>query len=229
MQPDIPVSLSSPSLGLSQNRVLRNTYMMLGITMIPTVIGALLGVNTDFSWMALHPVMAPLLMLAVMMGLLFTVSRLRNSAGGIVALLGFTFVAGWFLGPMLQYALHLRNGGQLIATAAGGTGAIFFSLAAYATVSKRDFSFLGKFLFIGLVLLMLGSIANLFFQVPIASLTMSAVAVVLFSGYILYDVSNVVRGGETNYLMATVSIYLDIYNLFINLLNLLMAFSGERD
>lgn len=229
MQPDMPASLSGSTLGLEQNRVLRNTYMMLGLTMIPTVVGAIMGTHTDFSWMALHPVMAPLVMIAVMMGLLFTVSALRNSVGGVIALLGFTFVAGWFLGPMLQYALHLRNGGQLIATAAGATGAVFLGLAGYATVSRRDFGFLGKFLFIGLILVLLASLANAFFQVPVASLTISGVSVLLFSAFILFDVSRVVQGGETNYVMATLAIYLDIYNLFINLLNILMALAGERD
>jgi FtsH-binding integral membrane protein len=129
----------------------------------------------------------------------------------------------------LSAALHFRNGGTLIAMAAGGTGLIFFSLATVATVTKKDFSFMGKFLFIGLILLLVASLANAFFAIPALALTISAIAVLLFSAYILYDVSNIVNGGETNYVMATLQIYLDIYNLFVNLLNLLMAFSGERD
>jgi len=148
---------------------------------------------------------------------------------GIAALLGFTFVAGVFLGPILQVALHLKNGAQLIAMAAGGTGLIFFSLATIATVTKKDFSFMGKFLFIGLILLIVASLANLFFQIPALSLTISAIAVLIFSAYILFDVSRIVHGGETNYVMATLGIYMSLYNLFINLLSLLMAFSGERD
>jgi modulator of FtsH protease len=214
---------------VTQNKVLRNTYMMLALTMIPTVIGALFGMSTNFSFMAQHPIVFSLLMFAVMMGLMFGVSALRNSVWGIAALLGFTFVAGFFLGPILQVALHLKNGAQLVGMAAGGTGIIFFSLASFATVTKKDFSFMGKFLFIGLILLIVASLANLFFQVPALSLTISVVAVLIFSAYILYDVSRIVHGGETNYVMATLGLFLNIYNLFINLLSLLMAFSGERD
>ena len=217
------------TLAVEQNKVLRNTYMMLALTMIPTVIGAFLGMSTNFSFMAASPIMSSLLMFGAMMGMLFAVTALRNSVWGIVALLGFTFVAGAFLGPILQVALHLKNGAQLVGMAAGGTGLIFFTLATIATVTKKDFSFMGKFLFIGLILLIVASLANIFFQIPALSLTISAIAVMIFSAYILYDVSQIVHGGETNYVMATLGLYLDIYNLFINLLNLLMAFSGERE
>ena len=217
------------SVAVEQNRVLRNTYMMLGLTMIPTVIGAFIGLSVNFSFMALHPIIGSLLMFAVMMGLLFAVTKLRDSVWGIAALLGFTFVAGIFLGPILQVALHLKNGGQLIGMAAGGTGLIFLSLATIATVTKKDFSFMGKFLFIGLVMLVIASLANMFFQIPVMSLAISAIAIMIFSAYILFDVSQIIHGGETNYVMATLTLYLDIYNIFVNLLNLLMAFSGEKD
>ena len=217
------------TLGLEQNKVLRNTYTMLALTMIPTLLGALVGSSTDFSFVAQSPIISSLVMFAVMMGMLFAVSALRNSAWGIVMLLGFTLVAGVFLGPILQHALHLRNGGQLIGMAAGGTGLIFFSLATLATVTKKDFSFMSKFLFIGLILLVVASLANLFFAIPALSLTLSAIAVLIFSAYILYDISQIIHGGETNYIMATMTLYLDIYNIFVNLLSLLMAFGGERD
>ncbi|MCR4302718.1 MAG: Bax inhibitor-1/YccA family protein [Gallionella sp.] len=217
------------ALATVQNKVLRNTYMMLALTMIPTVIGALAGMSTNFSFMAASPIMSSLLMFGAMMGLMFAVTALRNSVWGIVALLGFTFVAGFFLGPILQVALHLKNGAQLVGMAAGGTGIIFFSLATIATVTKKDFSFMGKFLFIGLILLIVASLANLFFQIPALSLTISSIAVLIFSAYILFDVSRIVHGGETNYVMATLGLYMSIYNLFIHLLHLLMAFSGERD
>ena len=217
------------AVATEQNKVLRNTYMMLALTMIPTVIGAFVGLSVNFSFMAEHPIMGALLMFGAMMGLLFAVSALRNSVWGIVALLGFTFVAGVFLGPILQVALHLSNGAQLIGMAAGGTGLIFFTLATIATVTKKDFSFMGKFLFIGVVLLIVASLANMFFAIPALSLTISAIAVMIFSAYILYDVSRIVNGGETNYVMATMSLYLNIYNIFVNLLSLLMAFSGEKD
>jgi len=217
------------TLALEQNKVLRNTYMMLALTMLPTIIGAFLGLSVSFSFMAEHPIMAPLLMFGVMMGMLFAVSALRNSVWGIAMLLGFTFVAGFFLGPILQHALHLRNGAELVGMAAGGTGLIFFSLATIATVTKKDFSFMGKFLFIGVILLIVASLANIFFAIPALSLTISAIAVLIFSAYILYDISQIIHGGETNYVMATMGLYLNIYNIFVNLLSLLMAFTGERD
>lgn len=224
----IPASQSG-SLALEQNRVLRNTYLMLALTMIPTVIGAFIGASLNFSSMAAHPVLFTLAMFGVMMGLMFAVAALRNSVWGIVALLVFTLVAGVLLGPILQVALHFGNGPQLIAMAAGGTGIIFGTLATFATVTKKDFSFMGKFLFIGLILLIVASLVNSFLHIPALMLTISAISVLIFSAYILYDVSQIVHGGETNYVMATLSIYLDIYNLFVNLLNLLMAFAGERD
>ena len=203
--------------------------MMLALTMIPTVIGAFVGTSMSFAFMAQSPVMSTLLMFGAMMGMMFAVTALRNSVWGVVALLGFTFVAGVFLGPILQVALHLKNGAQLIGMAAGGTGIIFFSLATLATVTKKDFSFMGKFLFIGLILLIVAMFANMFFHIPALSLTISAIAVLIFSAYILFDVSRIVNGGETNYVMATLGLFLNIYNIFINLLSLLMAFSGDRD
>lgn len=229
MQYEYIPATQTGSLALGQNRVLRNTYLMLALTMIPTVIGAYIGTTINFLFMAAHPALFSLAMFGVMIGLILAVAALRNSVWGVVALLGFTLVAGVLLGPILQMALHLKNGAQLIGMAAGGTGIIFGSLATIATVSKKDFSFMGKFLFIGLILLIVASLANIFLQIPVLMLTISAVAVLIFSAYILYDVSRIVHGGETNYVMATLSLYLDIYNLFINLLNLLMAFAGERD
>ena len=224
-----PTATQAGTFTVEQNKVLRNTYMMLALTMIPLVIGAFVGMSTNFSFMAESPIMSALLMFGAMMGMMFAVSALRNSVWGIAALLGFTFVAGVFLGPILQVALHFSNGAQLIGLAAGGTGIIFFSLATIATVTKKDFSFMGKFLFIGLILLIVASLANLFFQIPAMSLTLSSIAVLIFSAFILYDVSRIVHGGETNYVMATMGLFLSIYNLFISLLQLLMAFSGERD
>ena len=175
------------------------------------------------------PIMAPLLMFAAMFGMLFVVAALRNSSWGVLAVFGFTFVAGVMLAPMLQYAAGLKNGGQLVALAGGMTAAVFLVMASIATVSKRDFSFLGKFLFVGLILLIIASVANLFFQVPAVAVTVSAIAVLIFSLYLLYDVSAIVRGGETNYIMATLNLFLDLYNIFVGLLNLLMVFSGQRD
>lgn len=211
------------------NKVLRNTYMMLGLTMIPTVIGAFFGMSLDFSWAAQSPFMFAIGMLAVMFGLFYGINATRDSAMGVVLLLVLTGFMGVMLGPILQVALNLSNGTELVGLAAGGTGAIFLTLAGIATTTKKDFSFLGKFLMVGIVLLILASLANIFFQIPALSLTLSSIAVLLFSGFLLYDISRIVNGGETNYVMATLSVYLSIYNIFVNLLQLLMAFMGERD
>jgi FtsH-binding integral membrane protein len=228
MQPAINLS-STGSLAEVQNKVLRNTYMMLALTMIPTIIGAYIGMSINFSFMAQHPILSMLGMLAVMFGVFMGIAANRNNALGVVLLLAATGLFGLMLGPVLQAALHFSNGAQLIAMAAGGTGAIFFTLATIATVTKKDFSFMGKFLFVGLIMLVLASLANAFFHIPVASLAISAIAIMIFSGYILYDISQIIHGGETNYVMATLAIYLDIYNIFVNLLNLLMALAGNRD
>jgi modulator of FtsH protease len=194
------------------------------------VAGAFVGSAFNFaSLFKAAPIMTPLLMFGAMMGMLFAVTALRNSAWGVAALFGFTFVSGVFLTPILTVAAGFRNGGQLVALAGGMTAAIFFAMATIATVSKRDFSFLGKFLFVGMILLIVASLANLFFQVPALSLTISAIAVLIFSAYLLHDISRIVNGGETNYVMATLSVFMSLYNIFISLLNILMAFSGNRD
>lgn len=229
MQSNYQISSTAAHLPAEAHKVLRNTYLMLGITMVPTVIGAMIGLAMDFSWMAQHPIMFSIGYLVVLYGLFFGIQANRNSVTGIALLLGMTFLMGLMLGPILQYALHLRNGAQLIGLAAGGTGLIFVTLAGVATTSKRDFGFLQNFLFVGILLLIIASIANMFFQIPALSLAISGVAVLLFSGFILFDVNRIVRGGETNYVMATLSLYLNIYNLFVNLLNILMALLGDRD
>jgi len=218
------------AIAVEPSRVLRNTYWLLALSMVPTVAGALVGMSLNFfALFQAAPIMTPLLMFGVMLGSLFVVTALRNSVWGVVALLGFTFIAGLMLTPILTVAAGFRNGGQLVALAGGMTAAIFFAMAAIATVSKRDFSFLGKFLFVGMVLVIVASLANLFFAIPAVSVTVSALAVLIFSLYILYDINNIVRGGETNYVTATLSVFLSIYNVFISLLNLLLAFSGQRD
>jgi FtsH-binding integral membrane protein len=217
-------------LALDPNRVLRNTYWLLALSMIPTVAGALVGMQLNFiALFKAAPILTPLLMFGVMLGSLFVVTALRNSAWGVVALLAFTFIAGLMLTPILTVAAGFRNGGQLVALAGGMTGAIFFAMATIATVTKKDFSFLGKFLFVGMILLIVASLANLFFAVPAVSLTIAAIAVLIFSLYLLYDISNIVRGGETNYVTATLSVFLSLYNIFISLLQLLLAFTGQRD
>lgn len=211
---------------VTRNAVLRNTYLLLALSMIPTAVGALAGVSMQFmikGWLGL------ILFLGVSFGMFFAIEKTKHSALGVVLLLAYTGFMGLWLSQYLQVALRFANGGQLIAMAAGGTATIFVTLATIATVTKRDFSFMGKFLFIGAVLLMVAALANVFFQVPALTLTISAIAVLIFSAYILYDISQIVNGGETNYVTATLQLYLDIYNVFLGLLNLLMAFGGERD
>ena len=230
MQPQFQITgQATVDLAQQQNKVLRNTYMLLALSMAPTILGALFGVQVGFSLFAGSPMLSFVVFLGIAFGFMWGIERTKDSAMGVVLLLGFTFFMGLMLAGILRVALGFSNGGSLIATAAGGTGAIFFTLAGIATVTKKDFSFIGKFLFIGLVVVLLAMLANIFFQIPALSLTVSAVAVLIFSGYILYDISQIVHGGETNYISATLKVYLDVYNIFVNLLNLLMLLSGRRD
>ncbi|MBE9609343.1 Bax inhibitor-1/YccA family protein [Chitinilyticum piscinae] len=221
-----PATYASQSMAVDRNRVLRNTYALLALTMIPTAIGAVIGMSMNFhlsGWVGM------LVFFAVAFGSFWAIEKTKHSAMGVVLLLAFTGFMGLWLSQILQVALRFSNGAQLIGTAAVGTSAIFFTLATIATVTKKDFSFLSKFLFIGLVMVILAAVANIFFAIPALSLAISAACVLIFSLYILYDVSNIVNGGETNYISATLSLYLDIYNLFTSLLHLLMAFTGDRD
>jgi len=232
LTPGMVSSLPPPIVetAVDSNRVLRNTYWLLALSMLPTVAGAFAGMQLNFiALFKAAPIMTPLLMFGAMLGSLFVVTRLRNSAWGVLALFGFTFISGLMLTPILTVAAGFRNGGQLVALSGGLTAAVFFALAAYATVTKRDFAFLGKFLFVGLVLLIVASLANVFLQVPALALTISAVAVMIFSLYLLHDLSNIIRGGETNYVMATLNLFLDLFNIFVSLLNLLLVFTGQRD
>jgi modulator of FtsH protease len=230
MQTQFPMTgQATRSRAREQNRVLRNTYLLLAFSMIPTVAGAVLGVNLGFALFAGSSLLSLLVFLGIAFGFMWGIQRTKDSGMGVVLLLGFTFFMGLMLSDILRVALGFSNGPALIATAAGGTGAIFFTLAGIATVTKKDFSFMGKFLFVGLVVVLLTMLANVFFQIPALSLTISAVAILLFSGYILFDISRIVNGGETNYITATLAVYLDVYNVFVHLLSLLMALSGERD
>jgi modulator of FtsH protease len=228
MQNNINIASNTPS-ALATNKVLRNTYALLGVSLFPTVIGALMGMSMSWGFAASSPILFMIMTLGGIFGMFFLIQKNKNSSLGVVFLLGLTFLLGLMLGPILQAAFSLSNGGQIVSLAAGGTGAIFLVLAGIAQTSKRDFSFMGKFLMIGLIMLILASLANMFFQVPAASLAISAIAVMIFSGFILYDVNRIVRGGETNYIMATLALYMNIYNLFVNLLHLLMALMGNRD
>jgi FtsH-binding integral membrane protein len=228
MQPEIQYGSPSSALSIERNKVLRNTYLLLALTMVPTVIGAFIGISTSGIIMQ-HPIMASLLMIAGVIGLQFAISANRNSGFGVLLLLGMTFLLGWWLGPLLNIALRLSNGPQLIGIAAVGTGGILLAMSLIATTTKKDFSFMGKFLFVGMIVLLLAMLANMFFQIPALALTISALVVVVFSLFLLHDVSRIVTGGETNYIMAATGVYISLYNIFVNLLQLLMAFTGNRD
>ncbi len=213
-----------------KNRVLKNTYMLLSVSMIPTVLGAWVGINTGFSLFAGSPMISMLLFLGIAFGFFYAIEKFKNSQIGVYLLLAFTFFMGLMLSRLLGFALGMQNGSQLIGLAAAGTGGIFFGMSVLSTTIKRDLAPMGKFLFIGMILLLVASIANIWLQMPALMLTISLIAVAIFSLFLLYDLQRIVNGGETNYVSATLAVYLSIYNIFSNLLFLLMAFfGGDRD
>ena len=228
MQPNIHLSTGSVALGAQQQRVLRNTYLMLALTMVPTVIGAFVGMATS-SIVYQSPILSSIIMLGAVIGLQFAIAKNRDSGLGVALLLGMTFILGWWLGPILNIALTLRNGPELIGIAAAGTGGILLVMSTIATTTKRDFSFMGKFLFVGMIVLLLAMFANMFLQIPALALTISSLVVVVFSMFLLHDVSRIVNGGETNYIMAATGVYISLFNIFVSLLHLLMALAGQRD
>lgn len=201
---------------------------MLALTMVPTVIGAFVGMATS-GIVYQHPILSSIIMLGAVIGLQFAIAKNRDSGLGAALLLGMTFILGWWLGPILNIALTLRNGPELIGIAAAGTGGILLVMSTIATTTKRDFSFMGKFLFVGMIVLLLAMFANMFLQIPALALTISALVVVVFSMFLLHDVSRIVNGGETNYIMAATGVYISLFNIFVSLLHLLMALTGQRD
>ncbi|MCY4747224.1 Bax inhibitor-1/YccA family protein [Pelomonas sp. UHG3] len=219
---------AAPGLAVDRQRVLRNTYWLLALSMVPTVLGAWIGVSTGFM-ASLGFGISTLVFFVGAFGLMFLVEKTKNSAMGVVSLLGFTFFMGLMLSRLIAQILGYRNGASLIMTAFGGTGAIFFAMATLATVIKRDLSSMGKFLFVGAIILMVAGIANIFLQSSALLLTLLVMSMAIFSAFMLYDIKRVLDGGETNYISATLAIYLDIYNVFQSLLSLLGIFGGERD
>lgn len=224
----LPGHAGSGALAAQRNRVLRNTYWLLALSMVPTVLGAWVGVTTG--------VMASLgtgLSLAVFLGgafgFMFAIEKTKDSATGVAVLLGFTFFMGLMLSRLLAAVLGLSNGSSLIMMAFGGTAGVFLAMASLATVIKRDLSGMGKFLFVGAIVLLVAGILNVFMQSSALMLTLSVIAIGLFSAFMLYDLKRVMDGGETNYISATLAIYLDLYNVFQSLLALLGIFGGERD
>jgi FtsH-binding integral membrane protein len=209
-------------------KVMRNTYLLLAVTMIPTVIGAMIGMATS-GIIVQSPIFSTLVMLGAVIGLQFAIAKNRNNGLGVALLLLMTGILGWWLGPILNIALSMKNGMQLVGYAAVGTGVIFFAMGAIAATTKRDFSFMGRFLFVGMIALLIAMFANMFLQIPALALTISTAVIVVFSLFLLHDLNRIVRGGETNYLMATTGVYMSLFNIFANLLYLLMALTGQRD
>jgi len=209
-------------------KVMRNTYLLLAATMVPTVIGAMIGMATS-GIIVQSPIFSTLVMLGAVIGLQFAIAKNRNSGLGIALLLLMTGILGWWLGPILNIALSMKNGMQLVGYAAVGTGVIFFAMGAIAATTKRDFSFMGRFLFVGMIALLIAMFANMFLQIPALALTISTAVIVVFSLFLLHELNRIVRGGETNYLMATTGVYMSLFNIFANLLYLLMALTGQRD
>tara|TARA_B100001540_G_scaffold288598_1_gene283925 strand:- start:52 stop:726 length:675 start_codon:yes stop_codon:yes gene_type:complete len=206
---------------LSTNKVLKNTYMLLGMTLLFSALTAGLSIAMNLS----HGV--GLVLSLVGFGLLFVVNKMADSSKGLLAIFAFTGVMGAAIGPMLNYYLSMPQGPALVMQALGGTAIVFFGLSAYALTTRKDFSYMGGFLMVGLLVAVVAAIANIFLNIPALSLTISAAIVMIMSGLILFDTSRIINGGETNYIRATVGLYLSIYNLFIHLLHLLTALGGD--
>lgn len=233
MQPNSPIvahGQASSTLALSQNRVLRNTYWLLALSMLPTIAGAWLGVQFKFSLLGgTHPALGFMLFLAIAFGFFYGIEKTKHSGMGVALLLAFTFFMGLMLSRLLTFVLGFGNGAQLIGLAFGGTAIVFTAMASLATTIKRDLTGMGKFLFIGAVMLIVAAFANIFMQIPGLMIAISLIAIGIFSAFMLYDVNRVVTGGETNYITATLAIYLDVYNVFANLLALLGITGGSND
>ncbi|PIT80596.1 hypothetical protein B9Z39_10260 [Limnohabitans sp. JirII-29] len=211
-----------------RNRVMRNTYWLLALSMLPTVLGAWVGVATGISY-ALSGVMGMILMLAGAFGFIYAIERTKESATGVYVLLGFTFFMGLMLSRMIAMVLGFKNGAELVMTAFGGTAGVFFLMASLATVIKRDLSGMAKWLTVGVVVLMVGSIINIFVGSSAGMMAISMLSMLIFSAFMLYDLKQIVDGGETNYISATLTLYLDVINVFQSLLALLGIFGGERE
>ena len=217
------------SLGADRQRVLRNTYALLALSMIPTVLGAWVGISFGFSLFAGSPLISAIAFMAIAFGFFFAIEKFKHSGVGVLLLLGFTFFMGLMLSRLLGFALGLSNGTQLISLAFGGTGVVFVGMATLASTMKRDVSSMGKWLFMGMIVIVLAGLANIWLQMPALMLAISTMSVFIFSAFILYDLKRVIDGGETNYISATLSVYLSVYNVFTSLLQLLMALGGDSD
>jgi modulator of FtsH protease len=211
-----------------RNRVLRNTYWLLALSMVPTVLGAWIGVATGIT-LAMGPGMSAIVFLAGAFGFIFAIEKTKNSAAGVPILLGFTFFMGLMLSRLIGAVLGMNNGTGIVMTAFAGTGAIFLGMASVSSVIKRDLSSMGKFLFVGVIMLIVASIANIFLHSSALMITVSVLAIGIFSAFIIYDLKRVRDGEETNYISATLSIYLDLYNIFQSLLSILGFANSSSD
>jgi modulator of FtsH protease len=227
--PSMPYGQAGGLSAVTRNRVLRNTYALLALSMVPTVLGAWIGVRSGFSFFAGSPFIGFIAFLAIAFGFFFAIDKFKNSGVGVALLLGFTFFMGLMLSRLIGHVLGFTNGAQLIMTAFGGTAAIFGVMATVATVSKRDFTGMGKFLFVGMLVILVAALANIWLQMPALMLTISVLAIGIFSAFILVDLQRVVQGGETNYVTATLGVYLSVYNVFSSLLSLFGIFGGDRE
>jgi modulator of FtsH protease len=226
-QPRSTIDLTKAGRGVTRNNVLRNTYWLLALSMIPTVLGAFIGVSMELPM--LSGGFGFIIFLAIAFGFMFAIEKTKHSAVGVAVLLGFTFFMGLMLTPLLRHTLGYSNGGTLIMTAFGGTACVFAVMASIATTTKRDFSGMGSWLMAGVVEILLAAVANIFLQMSALSIVISMLAIGIFSAFILYDVQRIINGGETNYISATLAIYLDVYNIFTSLLHLLGIAGGDRD
>ena len=225
---NFPDHAGGGALSAERNRVLRNTYWLLALSMVPTVLGAWIGVQTGIM-NSMTGGIGLIVFLGGAFGFMFAIEKFKNSAAGVPILLAFTFFMGLMLARLIGSVLGLKNGGSLIMTAFAGTGAIFFGMAVLSSVIKRDLTNMGKFLFIGMILVLVAMVANIFIQSSALMITLSVLVIGIFSALILYDLKRVKDGEETNYISATLGVYLSVYNIFSSLLALLGIFGGERD
>jgi modulator of FtsH protease len=223
-----PGYTGSGALGVDRNRVLRNTYWLLALSLLPTVLGAWVGVSTGIAT-AMTPGLSLIVFLGGAFGLIFAIEKTKNSTTGVYMLLAFTFFMGLMLSRLLAFVLGMKNGSTLVMTAFGGTAVVFFAMASLSTMIKRDLSSMGKFLLVGALIVFVGGLVNFFLQSSALMITMLVLCLGVFSAFMLYDIKRVIDGGETNYVSATLAIYLDLYNVFQSLLMLLGIFGGERE
>jgi len=216
-----PVTLGDTAVATASNKLIRNTYTLLAMTLLFSAATAGISIALNLPHSGL------LITLVGYFGLLFVTYKLRDSAWGLLSVFGLTGFMGLTLGPIVNHYLGLPNGGEIVMMAMGGTGAIFLGLSAYALTTRKDFSFMGGFLMVGILVAFLAGLAAYFFEMPGLALAISSMFVLLMSGLILYETSNIVHGGETNYILATVTLYVSIYNLFTSLLHLIGAFNSD--